>query len=54
MRMKTKDNMKKIIEVYHNGYFITKFAFKKGKRASRAINNKMYSLENIQNSIFVH
>ena len=36
MRMKTK---KKNIEFYHNGYFITKFAFKKEKRASRAINN---------------
>ena len=37
--MKTKNNKKKIIEVHHNGYFITKFAFKKEKRASRAINN---------------
>ena len=39
MRMKTKNNMKKIIKVYHNGYFITKFAFKKEKTASRATNN---------------
>jgi len=39
MRMKIKNNMKKIIEVYHNGHFITKFAFKKERRASRAINN---------------
>ena len=29
--MKIENNMKKIIEVYHNGYFITKFAFKKKK-----------------------
>ena len=27
MRMKIKDNMKKIIELYQNKYFITKFAF---------------------------
>ena len=39
MRIKTKNNMKKIIEVYLNGYSITKFAFKKEKTASRAINN---------------
>ena len=39
MRMKTKNNMKKIIEIYHNEYFITKFAFKKEKTASRATNN---------------
>ena len=39
MRMKKKKNMKKIIEVYHNGYFITKFAFKKVKTANRATNN---------------
>ena len=31
--------MKKIIVVYHKGYSITKFAFKKEKRASRAIND---------------
>ena len=31
--------MKKIIGVYLNGYSITKFAFKKEKTASRAINN---------------
>ena len=39
MRMKTKNNMKKIMEVYYNGYFITKFAFKKEKTAIRATNN---------------
>ena len=37
--MKTKNYMKKIFEIYYNGYFITKFAFKKEKRASKAINN---------------
>ena len=39
MRMKIKNSIKEIIEVYHNGYFITKFAFKQEKRASRAMNN---------------
>ena len=28
MRMKIKNNMKRIIEVYHNKYFIAKFALK--------------------------
>ena len=37
--MKTKNNMKKIIEVYQNKYFIIRFAFKKEKGASRAVNN---------------
>ena len=39
MRIKTKNNKKKIIGVYLNGYSITKFAFKKEKRASKAIKN---------------
>ena len=39
MRMKTKNCIKKIIEVYQNGYSITKYALKKEKRASKAINN---------------
>jgi len=38
-KTKIKKNMKTIIEAYHNGYFITKFAFKKERRASKAINN---------------
>ena len=46
--------MKIIIEVYHNKYFIAKFAFKQDKRASVAIINKIYSLKNIQNLVFVH
>ena len=36
MRIKIKNNMKKIIEVYHNGCFSSKFAFKQEKRARRA------------------
>jgi len=36
IRIKTKNNMKKIIGVYLNGYSI---AFKKEKTASRSINN---------------
>ena len=39
MRMKTKNYMNNIIEIYYNGYLITKFAFKKERRASKAINN---------------
>ena len=46
--------MKIIIEVYHNKYFIVKFAFKLDKRASVAIINKIYLLKNIQNLVFVH
>ena len=41
--MKIKNNMKRIIEVYHNKYFIAKFALKQDKRASIAILNKIYS-----------
>ena len=37
--MKTKNYLKKIIEIDYNGYSITKFVFKKEKRASKAINN---------------
>ena len=54
MRLKTKNYMKTIIHVYHNGYFFAKFAYKKENKASRAINNLMYSLGNIQNPIFVN
>ena len=39
MRLKTKNYIRKIIEIYYNKYFITKFAFKKEKRARNAINN---------------
>ena len=39
MRIKIKNNIKKIIEVYHNKNFIAKFAFKQDKRASIAIIN---------------
>ena len=35
-------------------YFIAKFAFKLDKRASMIIINKIDSLENIQNFIFIH
>ena len=52
--MKIKINMKRIIKVYHNKYFIAKFVFKQDKRASVDIINKIYSLQNIQNLIFVH
>ena len=54
MKTKIKNNMKKIIEVYHNKYFIAKFAFKQDKRASVALINKIYSMKNIQNLVFVH
>ena len=39
MRLKMNNNMKKIVEVYHNEYSITNYALKKEKRASKAINN---------------
>ena len=38
--------MKRIFEVHQNKYFIANFAFKKDKRASIAIINKMYLFEN--------
>ena len=47
MTMKIKNNIKRIIEVYHNKYFIAKFAFKQDKRTSVAIINKIFSLKNI-------
>ena len=34
--MKMKNNIKRIILVYHSKYFIAKFAFKKDKEASEA------------------
>ena len=34
--MKIRNNIKKIIQVYHSKYFIAKFAFKQYKRASKA------------------
>ena len=44
----SKKNIKQI------KYFIAKFAFKLDKRASMIIINKIDSLENIQNFIFIH
>ena len=54
MRIKMKNNMQKIIVVYHDKYLTAKFAFKLDKRVSIDTINSVYSLKNIQNSIFVH
>ena len=39
VRMNIRNNIKKIIEVYHSKHFIAKFAFKWDKRVSKAIIN---------------
>ena len=54
MRIEMKNDIGKIITVYHDKYLTAKFAFNLDKRASMIIINKIDSLENIQNFIFIH
>ena len=52
--MEMKNNIEKIIVVYHDEYLIAKFASKLDKRASIDTINWIYSHKNYQNFIFVH
>ena len=54
MRIEMKNDIEKIIVVYHGKYLVARFAFKLDKRASIDTINLKYSPKNFQNFIFVH
>ena len=53
MGMKIRNDIKRIIEVYHNKY-LSKNLHSSREKEHLAIINKIYSIENIQNNDFVH
>ena len=54
MRIEMKNDIEKIIVIYHGRYLIAKFTCKLDKRASIDTINFKYSLKNFQSFIFVH